>query len=172
MRNVIDELKAAARRLHRQAQSGNPSALDRLRKLPEWSRARDEEIVQGVRRRHCLSLLAQDAGFAGWAHLVGVLKGTEQSDFGTLLYPPRCCAHWNIWLASYEEARQIRGEHGGYLLAYGKQYLIVDEHFLRTLGLDPEGEDLRLVGRDWVHPKSVEARSRIYGRLIRAALAA
>ncbi len=72
-------------------------------------------LSASIKRRHCLAVVARELGFQGWPHAVGVLGGTDSTDFGTLLYPDGADAHWNIWSASYAEARAIREQHGGYL---------------------------------------------------------
>ena len=161
MIDIVTTLKHRARMLQRQAERGDPAALQRLQSLPEAP-------SDGPKRRHCLSAVAREYGFDGWSHLTRVLDGAHEGDFGTLLYGPGCTAHYNIWSASYEEARAIREEHGGYLLPYKRQFLIVDRHFIETLGLDPEDPDFSLSGRDWVKTRDAEARRRLYAKLIAA----
>jgi len=167
MAGVIADLKARARILHRQVDAREPAAVARVRQLPEFRDAADDVVVAGVRRRHCLGVIASELGFDGWPHAVAVLSGNESRDFGTLLYPYGGNAHWNIWSASYEEAKTIREQHGGYLLAYRRHYFIADRHFVETLGLNPDDPDWQLIGRDWVRPAHPEARERLYGQLIR-----
>lgn len=169
MVDVIDDLKQHARVLQRRAKSGEGSALDRLRKLPELAGADDAAIAAAVKRRHCLAAVAHELGFAGWSHAVHVLGGTE-GDFGTLLHSGSP-AHWNIWSASYEEARTIRSEHGGYLLAYKRHYFIVDRFYIEAIGLDPDDPDWDRIGRDWVRPADPSARARLYAALVRRRLA-
>jgi len=74
-------------------------------------------------------------------------ESPNHTDFGTLLYPDGADAHWNIWSASYAEARSIRAHYGGYLLAYRRHFFIVDRYFIETLGLLPEDPDWELIGR-------------------------
>jgi hypothetical protein len=159
MVSIVEDLKAQARRLHRQAASQDRAALARLglEAGPEASE---------VQRRHCLAVIARELGFAGWPHLVAVLNGDDDTDFGKLLYPSSGSAHSNIWCATYDEARKIREQSGGYLLAYGRQYFIVDRYFIATLGLDPDDSDWESIGRDWVRPKDLDARQRLYRKLI------
>ena len=38
--------------------------------------------------------------------------------------------------------------------------------FIETLGLDPDASDWQRLGRDWVRPLDVRARTRLYGELI------
>lgn len=169
MVDVVDALKARARILHRKAKAGSPQVAGRLRAMDDLRLLDDEAFAAHVRRRHCLTLVARDFGFDGWGHAVQVLRGNNADDFGKLLCPPRCGGHFNIWSASYEEARTIRAQHGGYLLPYQRQFLVVDDGYLRTLGLDPEDPDWRRMGRDWVRPQDAAARQRLYGKLIEAA---
>ena len=167
MAGVIAYLKAQARILHRQIGEREPLAVARAQQLEEWRDSDPALLSARIRRRHCLAMIARELGFQGWPHAVGVLGGTDSSDFGTLLYPKGAEVHWNIWSASYDEARAIREQHGGYLLAYRKHFFITDRHFIDTLGLDPDDPDWQLIGRDWVRPRRADARERLYGKLIR-----
>jgi hypothetical protein len=167
MAGVISDLKARARILHRQIGQRESHAVTRIRQLPEL---RDHDLASlpaSVKRRHCLAIVARELGFQGWPHAVGILSGTESTDFGTLLYPEGAAVHWNIWSASYAEARAIREQHGGYLLAYRRHFFIADRYFIETLGLQPDDPDWELIGRDWVKPRQLDARERLYGKLIR-----
>jgi len=168
-------LKHYARILHRRAQRGEPEALKRLRVLRELRDAEPAEIARTIQRRHCLTASAVNVGFRSWEHALSVFDCNGQGDgsakdFGTLLYPDSCFGHWNIWSADYEEARAIRETHGGYLLAYRRQFLIVDRHYIESLGLDPDDPDWGAIGRDWVKPHDREARARLDRTLVSHAL--
>lgn len=166
MSTVVEDLKARARALHRQVQVQERGALARVRTLPELRDLDDAAVIERTQRRHCLALIARDLGFAGWPHATAILQGQSSDDFGTLLYPHGASAHWNIWSASYDEARTIRAQHGGYLLAYRRHYFISDRYFIETLGLNPDDPDWERIGRDWVHPTEPTARERLYAALI------
>jgi hypothetical protein len=169
--DVIVDLKSHARVLHRRAIAGDPAALERLRVLPEFARSTDPaSIMRELKRAQCLSAVARALGFQSWPHARTLLGGGEDADFGTLLYPDNCFGHWNIWSAHYTEAQEIRAAHGGYLLAYRKQFLIVDAGYIVSLGLDPHDPDWEAIGRDWVRPREVEARTRLYRKLVHNAL--
>ena len=167
MAGVVSDLKAQARILHRLIAQREPLAVARIRQLAEFRDHDPVSLAASIRRRQCLTLIARELGFSGWPHAVGVLSGTDSTDFGTLLYPKGAEAHWNIWSASYGEARAIREQHGGYLLAYRRHFFIVDRYFIETLGLQPNDPDWNLIGRDWVRPWKPDARERLYGKLIR-----
>ncbi|RMB02631.1 hypothetical protein [Eilatimonas milleporae] len=162
MSKAMTFLKMRAKQLHRLAASGNDGALAYLS-----NRFTGPMDAASVRRRHALAAVAGDAGFRGWPHAKAVLSGDPVDDFGTALVPHRCMVHWNIWLASYEEAHAIRREKSGFLLAYRKDFVVVDDHFIVTLGLAPEDADWKRMGRDWVHPADAPARDRLYLKLFR-----
>lgn len=172
MEALITELKAQARRLHRDAVAGEPKALARLKRHPELRKLPQSELTTTLQRRHALATLARELGLSGWPHLLRVLSGQEGQDFGSLLYPQACGAHSNIWSAHYAEAKTIRAEHGGYLLQYKSQFLVVEHHFLNTLGVPPTDGDWEAIGRDWARPADPLARVRLCRRVVRARLAA
>lgn len=167
---LITELKAHARVLHRRALAADAIALKRARIMPELKKLSDQELTQQLKRRHCLNVVARELGFTHWDHARAVLTSQEQQDFGTLLYPRNCSGHYNIWSAHYEEAREIRAAHGGYLLAYKRQFLIVEDGYIDSMGLDPSDPDWQLMGRDWARPVDVQARERLYRKLVHNAL--
>jgi hypothetical protein len=167
---AVTSLKHYARVLHRRIQQGEPQAVRRLRVLREFADTHPTQLRALIQRKHCLTASALRVGFSSWPHALEVLEGRAE-DYGTLLYPSTCSGHWNIWSASYEEARTIRESHGGYLLAYRRQFLIVDRDYIDSLGLDPEDPDWAAIGRDWVRPLDAAARARLYEKLVHNALA-
>ena len=166
MEHVIEGAKRRARHLVSRARAGEEQAVARLRSLPEFRAVGPESLGEVLKHRHGLAVVARDLGFVGWSHLTALVQGTAMDDAGTILYPHGASAHWNIWSASYDEARAIRDEHGGYLLAYKRHFFIVDRHFIETLGLDPEDDDWRRIGRDWARPADVAARARLIAKLV------
>lgn len=166
---AVDSLKHYARILHRRVRQGDAQAVRTLRSLRELSDIDTAELRELVQRKHCFTATALQCGFQSWQHALTVLEG-QADDFGTMLYPSTCHGHYNIWSAQYDEARTIRAEHGGYLLAYRRQFLIVDRHFIESLGLDPDDPDWEAIGRDWVNPLDHAARARLYEKLVQNAL--
>jgi hypothetical protein len=136
MVDLIHQLKSEARVLHRQARERGPEALRRVSLLKEFRDTGDAAIAENILRRHCLAVLAREIGFDGWPHALAVLSGERWDDFGTILYPPRGAAYWNIWSASYAEAKSLREQTGGYLLAYRKHYFIVETYFIDAIVVD------------------------------------
>jgi len=171
MVDPIQEIKVRAEILHKRVEQGDTSALERLRILPELRKATAEslhEFAAAIQRKHCLAVVSRELGFSGYAHAQRVLSGDEaESDFGTILYPKHSGA-FNHWYANYEEARDLRREINGYLLAYKRHFFIVDGYFVEALGLDPADPDWDAIGRDWVKPHDPVARRRLYGKLVGA----
>jgi hypothetical protein len=102
MIDPLEVLRQRARQLHRAVKRGDETALARIKKHPEIRDVAPDQVSEATRRRHCLAVLAAEYGFAGWSHLKHVVDGATEGDFGTGLYTS---GHWNIWSASYDEAR-------------------------------------------------------------------
>jgi hypothetical protein len=162
------ELKTRAEILHRRIQSGDRSAVQRLRALPEFRRASDGDLAAAdIHRTHCLAVIAAELGFANWPQAKSALTADGPvADFGTLLYPKRAGGHINRWYKRYEEAAEVRNACDGYLLAYRTHYLVVDRFYIESLGLDPADPDWEALGFDWVRPKDPAVRARLYGKLL------
>lgn len=168
MADIVETLKSQARILQRNIQQTHPGALSRIRTLKELRHLDDAILPIQVRRRHCLTVIARELGFRGWAHAVHSLR--DDTTFGRLLYPPRCGGHINIWCTSYEEAQSTHARHGGYLLAYQTQYLVVEVGYIKSLGLDPKDPDWERIGYNWVEPLDPSARNRLYRKIVQATL--
>ena len=171
MTEAIRELKIRAEILHKRITARDSHALKRLRLLAAFRRSSDEDLVKiapTIRRRDCLTTIAAELGFANWPQAKNALTGQGQTtDFGTLLCPRTLAGgHINRWFARYEEAAEARGACQGYLLAYRRQYLVVDRYYVEDLGLDPEDADWETIGFDWVRPRSLAARTRLYAKLV------
>ena len=177
MIDPTDELKTRAEILHKRIAAADPSARARLRVLAELAKADDQALeaaAAAVQRKHCLAVVAREAGFATWKHALGVLRGdAAENDFGTLLYDAETCgATLNAWFAKHQEAhahlveRRARGEEV-FLLAYRRQFLVVDTHFIEALGLDPADPDWKALRYDWARPE-LAARQRLYAKRLAA----
>lgn len=154
-------LKDRARILHRAAEAGDAAALARLHTEGE-----------APLRRHALAAIAREIGFRGWKHAVDALSAGAE-DAGKLLYPDSFGgALWNVWFASYDEAKATREETNGYLLPYGRQFFVCERYFVEQLGLDPDDPDWDLVGRDWARPRDRAAWNRLATKLVDVRLAA
>ena len=164
------ELRVRAERLQRDLARPGVSTLKRLRRLPEYRRAGDDTLVaaaQTIQRKHCLAIVAREAGFSSWEHALRVIRSDEtESDYGDLLYRNEWSAFLNHWFARYEDALHLRQTNGGYLLAYRRQYLVVAREYISTLGLDPDHGDWRAIGWNWPRPNDAAARQRLYAELL------
>jgi hypothetical protein len=87
------------------------------------------------------------------------MKTSEKND--TLMYAPSMDAFVNRWFRTYEEARASLESEGGYLFPYKHQFFVTEREAIRELGLDPDDPDWELIGRDWVHPLSLDAWERL-----------
>jgi len=110
MVDPTEELTARAEILHKRVAAGDPAARARPRALVELKTADDELLAVAaadVRRKHCLAVVAREAGFTSWDHALRVLRGNDsEHDFGTLLDEDATSATLNAWYADYDEARR------------------------------------------------------------------
>jgi hypothetical protein len=167
----VRELKIRAELLHTRLASNDAAALSRLRALPELRRAGEAALAAaapGVRRKHCLAVIARECGFSSWERARLALEGAPDApELGTLLYGEDCGA-LHQWFASYEEARAhlaaLPEAPRGYLLAYKHHYFIADRAFVASLGLDADDPDWQAIGWDWARPADPAARSRLYAK--------
>ena len=170
MTDAIGELKIRAEIFHKQVKAHDLLCLKRLRVLAGRRRSTDEQLLEmaaTIRRRDCLTVIANEWGFPDWPQARAALTGQREAiEFGTLLCPVRCCGHINRWYVRYEEAAPVREACHGYLLAYKRQFLVVDGYYIESLGLDPGDADWNELGFDWVRPASAAARTRLYSKLI------
>ena len=104
-----------------------------------------------LRLRDALTQVSRELGFAHWEHARRVLSGLAEpgEDLGAFWHAPRCNGLLSHWFARHADACEAlaAGAHR-VLLPYRKQFVVVDEHYLRELGLsidDPAWGDL---GRD------------------------
>lgn len=168
MTNAVKELRIRAEILHKRLQSDESRALRRLRALLPFRRMTEDQIlasIKRIKRRDCLNVIANELGFDTWLQAKAILSGEGKStNFGTLLY--RGGGHLNRWYVSYEEALQDREKSCGFLLAYKRDYLVVDRYFIASLTLDPDHEDWAAIDFNWVRPKSLPARTRLYDKLV------
>lgn len=177
MIDPTEELKTRAEILHKRIAAGDPAARARLRALAELRKVDDEALAAAAadtQRKHCLAVVAREAGFASWEHALRVLRGdADERDFGSLLYDDQTSATLNAWYADYDEARshllerRSRGE-AVYLLAYRRQFFLTDQDFVERLGFDPRDPDWEAMRFDWARPADVAARARLYAKRLEA----
>jgi hypothetical protein len=109
--------------------------------------------------KDAFALIAKTAGFASWREMKAALETSA------LFCPPGTSAHWKNWHARYEDALVLLPKGDYFLLPYQKHFFLCESHYIRALGIDPEGADARLVGRDWTRPANKAAWARIVKKI-------
>jgi hypothetical protein len=175
MVDPVQELKTRAELLQRRLAAGSEPARERLRVLPELTRADAAALAAAaprIQRKHCLGVVAREHGFTTWEQARRVLDGgAGEADFGTLLYGASANGALNVWFTEYDEARRYLDEsrRAGarwYLLAYRRQLFVAERGFVRSLGLDPDDADWEAIDFDWARPRDPHARWRLYAKLL------
>ncbi len=153
---ILDFLKNEARLLHKQAKAGSRAAIGRLNKNSPAA-----ALGEDIQRKHCLATVAREIGFSGWKSVVECFEARENAGFAGFLHPKRCHIFWNIWFASHVEAAKVRAEHGGFLLTYANQFIVVDDYYVAALGVGPDNTLWQAIGRDWAKPNDFAARDQL-----------
>ena len=152
---ILNFLKREAKSLQQAAEADNPRAKARLQQhCPAVG------LGAPLQRKHALATIAREIGFSNWKAVVNCF-GNGNGDFDQFLYPARCHVFWNIWFAGYEEASRVREEHGGYLLPFQNQYMVVDDDYIASLTGKPIAAEWNEIGRDWVRPSSAPAHLKL-----------
>jgi hypothetical protein len=167
--DIITFLKNESRLMHKQAEQGNDVALYRIRQqCPSFA------MGMTLQRKHCLATVARELGFDNWKAARDCFTADGHVAFGAFLHPRRCHVYWNIWFADLHEARRIRAEHGGNLLSYKNQFMVVDKDYIVSLGTDPKAVEWDMIERDWTLISDVNssaARAHLASVVIEAHLA-
>lgn len=160
MNAAVQELKTRARIGLKALKAGDLGLVERA----GGGAARKGPLPPEWQLRHALSLVAQGVGFRHWEHARSVLGGLARpgDDMGTFWHALGCSGLLNHWFARHDEAADfLRARGGAALLTYRRQYLVVDEHYLRELGLadrlpQPDGAPAFDAVADYGSPRWVE----------------
>lgn len=114
--------------------------------------ARRDGTAGDLKLRDCLHEAARAVGFLHWEQARRVLAGEAApgEDMGRFWYAPACAALLNTWFPDAGAAQAARKKTSGYLLPYGRQFVLVRDDFVRELGLDPAHPAWEEAGRDLV----------------------
>ena len=80
-----------------------------------------------VRRRHCLLVLAREAGKSDWISLRHALETAPESIPADIRALPVAFTYPNHWFSSLEQARQFQRERGGRVLRHGSQAVVIPD---------------------------------------------
>ena len=131
----------------------------------------DTQQDPAPRLRDCLIQVARDVGFSHWDHARRVLGGLAGAgdDMGSFWHAPSCATLLNQWCATYDEAQRLqRAEPGGFVLPYRCQFMVVHDHFIRELALDPADPAWAESQRDLVQAYASRAWAALALRRLRA----
>ena len=151
------------------------SALDELktRARVRLNRARREGVAGTLRLADCLHEAARAVGFAHWEHARHVLAGQARAgdDWGDFWHAPRTGILLHQWFAHYGEAVAVlEADRTAYLLPYRRQCFIVQEPFIRALGVDPDDAHWSALRHDLVAGLGTPAGQALAVQRIRAPL--
>ena len=146
------------------------AAVDRFRALPKYAELTPERLLawrDQLRRKHALAVIATEAGFTSWTELRAVCDRETidvRADIDRLF--ENGAMYLNHWSGTYEEARAILDQAGGYLFPYRSQFVVCPAGKLEAHGVDAFDPDWARIGFDWVEPNDRAAFRRLNARLV------
>lgn len=162
---AVTRHRQAARRLQQALRGADEvaarTAAMRCTQLPAFAAASIDELCSGrvaVGRRAAMDVIALEAGFAGWAHLLADLLPELAR---VTMHVPAMGAWVNRWFVSWPEAAASLAAEPGVLLPHRSQFFVTAREAVRELGLDANDPDWARIGFDWVQPRDAEARLRL-----------
>lgn len=133
--------------------------------------ARREGRAGDLRLADCLNAAGREVGFLHFEHARRVLAGEAApgEDWGDFWHAPRTGVLLNQWFARLADAvAMLAQQPSGFLLPYRRQFLIVQDHFIRELGVDPQAPQWAEIRRDLVGGYGTPAWHALAARRIRA----
>lgn len=123
----------------------------------------------------CQRIVAKKLGFDDFNHarqlLTAKVKVATSADFGSMWYDASCIKYTNQWFSTYSEALEIHQHNHYYLLPYKRQFLLVTEAFMFSLGLtEHELEPLGQAGGDLISCYASEVWDKLAQLRIRTAI--
>jgi hypothetical protein len=139
------------------------AAAERFRVLPAFAAMTPERIVawaESLRRKHALSAVAIEMGYVAWNALKDACSSATTSPNVDWLFDTGA-VYLNHWCTTYEEARRIREQVGGFLFPYRRQFVVCSAERLASRGIDAYDPDWARIGFDWVQPRDATAFTRL-----------
>ena len=146
----LEEGKIQASKLLKAVRFADPAQINRFKQLPEFADlSLDEILLQEIKRKHALAVIAIENGFNSWVEL----KMQVHFIVGGYL---------NLWFPNYKEAKTQLESAGGFLLPYKKQFFICNAEYLKQIGFNPDDPDWNAIAYDWAEPADLAAWQRLY----------
>lgn len=130
--------------------------LFRLKQLPVFKEADESSIVENIKLKHCLYIIAHKNSFKSWNNLRYYFEITSKTNFvfhsGFL----------NQWFANYKEAKfYLDSNPQDFLLAYKTQFVVCDTNCIEYMGFNSDDLDWLKISHNWVEPEDYSAWERL-----------
>ncbi|MGH7739164.1 MAG: hypothetical protein ACREL1_03360 [bacterium] len=112
-----------------------------------------------LKLKDALNKIARLSGHSSWREL---RRASGEKD----LYARATGSFPNYWCKTYEEAKTLHLQQGGFLLPYLGQFFVCQADHVEGLGIPLDDPDLALTGSDWASPKDSKALSRIDDKIV------
>ncbi|EGU61701.1 hypothetical protein VINI7043_21276 [Vibrio nigripulchritudo ATCC 27043] len=129
---AVESLLREARKLHRVAKSGSVSdAMPIIRRVEKSGVCFGQPVSslynqrQTLKRKHFLRMLSIEAGYNSWESYKPVLLAQQDGAAFTPDFDEKVLSTLNLWFSTEEEAQTYANQHGGEVLKYGNQAVVI-----------------------------------------------
>lgn len=130
----VEILLRQAKRLHRSAKTGSIShAMPVLRRIVAAGVCPNESLSslfkqrETLQRKHLLRMLAVEAGYPSWEKYKPILLAMSEHEALPTPFNGDDITHLNLWFSNEQQAQAYANEHGGKVLKYGQQAVVIKD---------------------------------------------
>lgn len=149
--------------------------LKQLSFLSNFNISQIINVLDTIKLKHCLDLIAIENNFLSWQDLVQNhmhtnemteedIKENDLEEYELYRYNLSEAA-LNSWYPTYAEAKIHLDRSGGYLLPYKNHFFICQAQHIVGLGINPNDPDWEKIGKNWIEPKDKAAKLRLIEKL-------
>lgn len=137
---AVDAVLHQGRLLHRAAKKGSVAiAMPVLRRLYQSGVCSNQSLVelfkarQSIQRKHVLRMLAIEAGYVSWERYRPALASMTTPLASGLYEQGYSVTKLSHWFSSFEQAQGYAKAHGGKVVKYGQQAVVIADETMKLL---------------------------------------
>ncbi len=154
----LKELKIQAvfllKDLRSTAEVSSRKAASRFLQISDFSRKTDDWLIahaDAVQLKHAYKVIAYENNYDTWAALKHFVIEND------CLYKSSGVAYIHQWFNNYRQAEAYHQKHGGYLLAFWKDFVVCGKEYINCIGLGNYEAEWKNIGYNWIKPANDKA---------------
>lgn len=147
----LSTLKKEAKLLHKSIKNDYSIAVKRYMNLPHFSNLLPNEI----KLKHAFQVIAIEYGYDNWNDLRSDIIERD------MLFRKNGVGLVHKWFKQYNKALLYHQRNGGYLLRFWNDYVICGHEYIELINLSDYQNEWKVIGYNWIEPKSGVAFKRL-----------